>query len=69
MLSNWLCLTFAMLEIFIFAGVAFGFGFMQYIFEKENVFWDDVCYDPDKHSNCTNIPGTFYYSESSIFWC
>ena len=52
MLSNWLCLAFALLEVFFYSGVAYGFGFMQYIFEKEQVFWDAVCYDPEKHPNC-----------------
>jgi len=55
MLSNWICLTFALLETFLFSGVAFGFGFMQYIFKTEEVFWDDVCYDPEKHPMCERI--------------
>ena len=57
MLSSWLCLAFAILETFIYAGVSFGFGFLQYIFEKEQVFWDDVCYDPNIHTNCSKPQG------------
>ena len=60
MLSNWLCFTAAILEVFLFAGVAFGYGFLQYIFEKEQVFWDDVCYDPKRHPNCTKPNGKLF---------
>ena len=30
---------------------------MQYILEKEGVFWDEKCYDPEKHQSCTVLPG------------
>lgn len=32
------------------------FGFIQYIFEKEGVFWDELCYSAEKHPNCTFLP-------------
>ena len=52
MLSNWISLVFACLEIFIFAGAGYGFGFLQYIWEKESIFWDELCYDPIKYPDC-----------------
>lgn len=56
MISNWLAFSFAILEIFFYAGTCYGFGFMQYILEKEGVFWDEKCYDPEKHKSCTILP-------------
>lgn len=26
---------------------------MQFIFEQEDIFWDEVCYEPQKYPNCT----------------
>ena len=43
----------SLFEEFLFSGAGYGFGFLQYIWEKENIFWDEVCYDPIEHPNCT----------------
>ena len=34
---------------------------MQYILEKEGVFWDEKCYDPEKHKSCTILPGEIIF--------
>ena len=34
---------------------------MQYILEKEGVFWDEKCYDPEKHQSCTVLPGEIIF--------
>ena len=57
MISNWLAFFFAILEIFFYSGVAYGFGFLQYIFEKESIIWDRLCYDPLNHTQCTLVEG------------
>ena len=44
MVSNYLSFVFSFLEIFIYGGAVYGFGFLQYIFEKEEVFWDELCF-------------------------
>lgn len=41
------------MEILFYGGAVYGFGFMQYIFEKEEVFWDELCYTSEKYPNCT----------------
>ena len=38
MISDYLSLIFSCTEILFYAGATYGFGFMQYIFEQENVF-------------------------------
>jgi hypothetical protein len=55
--SNNLALILAFLEVFLYAGVGFGYAFLQYIFEKENVFWDEVCYEPEKYPTCNQTTG------------
>ena len=59
MFSNWLCLIFASFEVFFYSGVVFGYGFLQFIFEKENVFWKEHCYDRSIHTNCTKSNSKF----------
>jgi len=47
-------LFFSFLELLCFAGVAFGYGFVQFIWEQEAVFWDDKCYNEAEHGDvCT----------------
>ena len=38
-----------MIEVLCYAGVPYGFGFIQYIFEKEGVFWQELCYEEELH--------------------
>jgi len=45
-----------MCEVLLYAGVVYGFGFVQYILELEGVFWNELCYDPNNpehNSACT----------------
>ena len=51
MIGNWVAFSFSVLELLFFAGVAFGFGFLQFIFEEEDIFWDELCHDTE---NCTS---------------
>ena len=54
-ISNYLSYLFSMMEILFYGGVPYGFGFLQYIFEKEGVFWKELCYDennPEHVANC-----------------
>lgn len=53
MISNYLAFAFSILEIFLYAGAVYGYGFVQYILEKESIFWDELCFDETKHVNCT----------------
>lgn len=39
-----------MVEVLCYAGVPYGFGFIQYIFEQEGVFWEELCYDEELHA-------------------
>ena len=54
-ISNYLSYIFSMIEILFYGGVPYGFGFLQYIFEKEGLFWKELCYDennPEHVANC-----------------
>ena len=37
----------------LWSDVAWGFGFVQYCLEQENVFYDELCRDEDQILNCT----------------
>ena len=54
-ISNYLSYFISIVEMLFYAGVPYGFGFLQYIFEKEGVFWMELCYDetnPEHIENC-----------------
>ena len=51
MIGNWVAFSFSVVELLFFAGVAFGFGFLQFIFEEEDIFWDELCHDTE---NCSS---------------
>jgi len=46
-LSNILALLTAFFELFLFSGTVFGFSFLEYIWKKELILYDEQC-DPDK---------------------
>jgi hypothetical protein len=48
-ISNYVSYFLSMVEVLCYAGVPYGFGFIQYIFEREGVFWKELCYDEDLH--------------------
>ena len=54
-ISNYLSYFISIVEMLFYAGVPYGFGFLQYTFEKEGVFWMELCYDetnPEHIENC-----------------
>ena len=52
--SNYLSYFISLVEILFFMGAPFGFGFLQYIFEKEGVFWMELCYDETNQEHLEN---------------
>lgn len=52
MISNKISYVFGLIEIFLFGGAVYGWSFLQYIFEAENVFWDQLC---QNRTNCSDV--------------
>jgi len=57
MISNSIAFSFSILEVFLYAGAVYGYGFIQYILEKESIFWNELCFDEEKYPECTQING------------
>ena len=43
MISNYISYAISLIEILFIGGAVWGWGFMQYMFEKEYVFYDSQC--------------------------
>ena len=59
MISNYISYAISLIEILFIGGAVWGWGFMQYMFEKEYVFYDSQCFDdcldaclPENTSKC-----------------
>ena len=59
MISNYISYAISLIEILFIGGAVWGWGFMQYMFEKEYVFYDSQCLDdcldaclPENTSKC-----------------
>ena len=52
MISNKIAFISGLIEIFLFGGAVYGWGFLQYILEAEEVFWDQLC---KNSTNCENV--------------
>ena len=52
MISNKISYIFGLIEIFLFGGAVYGWSFLQYIFEAENVFWEQLC---QNRTNCSDV--------------
>ena len=53
--SNSFSYFISLVETLFYLGVPYGFGFLQFIFEKEGIFWKELCYDesnPEHLANC-----------------
>ena len=46
MISNYISYAISLIEILFIGGAVWGWGFMQYMFEKEYVFYDSQCLHP-----------------------
>ncbi len=55
MIENFVSLLFGVVEILFFSGIGFGFPFLQYVLEKELVFYDEMCTDESAPANVTEV--------------
>ena len=68
MISNYISYAISLAEILFIGGAVWGWGFMQYMFEKEYVFYESHCLEDCLNScadqntskltgNCRSSPG------------
>ena len=57
MISNYISYAISLAEILFIGGAVWGWGFMQYMFEKEYVFYESHCLE-DCLEACGDIENT-----------
>ena len=57
MISNYISYAISLIEILFIGGAVWGWGFMQYMFEKEYVFYESHCLE-DCLEACGDVENT-----------
>ena len=65
MISNYISYAISLAEILFIGGAVWGWGFMQYMFEKEYVFYESHCLE-DCLNSCADQNTSKFYRELPV---
>jgi len=68
MISNYISYAISLIEILFIGGAVWGWGFMQYMFEKEQVFYDSQCLSPCLEDCLDHPENTSKYILRACYW-